>query len=153
MRKTRTKNPEYFRNKRTQYRDNNPHVVERIKKNIRKKRLNNPQWYLWDKAKRRALKSGIKFNIEISDVIIPERCPALGIPLRVLSGSDNSPTIDRVDNRFGYIKGNIAVISMRANTIKNCASIEELEKILSFCRLFSDDQVDEIKKLIAGAKK
>ena len=93
------------------------------------------------------------FNIEIEDVIIPEECPVLGIPLKVLSGSDNSPTLDRVDNRLGYIRGNVAVISHRANTIKNSASIEELEKVIKYCRLFTPEQIDDIMKIIKRAKK
>lgn len=37
----------------------------------------------------------------------------------------------RYDNTKGYVKGNIWVVSRRANTLKNNASIEELELLVS----------------------
>ena len=51
------------------------------------------------------------------------KCPALGIDL--LFGKDtaspNSPSIDRLIPELGYIKTNVAIISMRANRIKSDA--------------------------------
>jgi hypothetical protein len=41
----------------------------------------------------------------------------------------NSPTIDRIDPRLGYVPGNVHVVSHRANRIKNNATLEEFEKI------------------------
>ena len=38
--------------------------------------------------------------------------------------------IDRIDSSKGYVKGNVRVISKRANTLKNNATIEELELVL-----------------------
>jgi hypothetical protein len=84
-------------------------------------------------AKDRAKRKGFEFNIEKSDIDIPIICPILGIPifkemnLNRLSGpSGNSPSLDRIDNAKGYIKGNIQVISHRANTMKANASPQEL---------------------------
>lgn len=42
---------------------------------------------------------------------------------------ENSPSIDRLDNTKGYVKGNINIISWRANRIKSDATLDELEKI------------------------
>lgn len=71
----------------------------------------------------------------MQDLIIPEICPVLDIPIIISFGNgrtDNGPSVDRIDNNKGYIKDNIIVISWRANNIKSYASIEELEKNFKF---------------------
>ena len=86
----------------------------------------------WMAAKRRAEKFNLPFDIDPEDCIAPEICPALGIPLKVnedQSPSDNSPTLDRLDPLKGYVKGNVAVISNRANRIKNDGTVSEIRKI------------------------
>jgi hypothetical protein len=40
--------------------------------------------------------------------------------------------LDRIDNNEGYVKGNVAVISFRANTLKNNATAEELRAIADY---------------------
>jgi hypothetical protein len=79
-------------------------------------------------AKARAKKKEREFNLELSDITIPERCPVLGALLQY--NSDYAPSIDRIDSSKGYIKGNIRVISKRANVLKNNATIEELKAVL-----------------------
>jgi hypothetical protein len=80
-------------------------------------------------AKRRALDAGLPFNIELSDVVIPSHCPMLLIPIcrdnPVLM--DNSPTLDKIDNAKGYVKGNIRVISCKANRSKSDLTLEEMK--------------------------
>jgi hypothetical protein len=83
----------------------------------------------------RARRCELEFNITEAD--FPnwreqEDCPVLGIKLcwtnaEKLQGS--SPTIDRIDSIIGYVPGNVALISHRANTIKNRGTIEEHRKI------------------------
>lgn len=94
---------------------------------------NSPEIIMFRAAKARAKKRGLKFNIGISDIIIPERCPVLGIKLEFAIGrnhqEDFSPTLDRFDNNLGYIKGNVQVISSKANRIKTDATAEEVRKV------------------------
>lgn len=83
-------------------------------------------------AKRRAAIKNIEFDITVGDIKIPEYCPALGIklqPVRGITGSDCSPSLDRIDSSRGYTRDNIAVISYRANTLKNNSSPDELRAI------------------------
>ena len=42
---------------------------------------------------------------------------------------DNSASIDRFDTTAGYIKGNVWIISDKANRMKSNATIEEIKKI------------------------
>jgi hypothetical protein len=43
--------------------------------------------------------------------------------------TEGSPSIDRIDNNGGYTVDNIAVISWRANRLKNNATSDELRQI------------------------
>jgi len=101
---------------------------ERAKAYQKKIREGNPSRFLWSTAKRRAREQGLAFDIEPSDIVIPTRCPLLGVPLRRGQGVvlAESPTLDRRDPTLGYVKGNVWVISHRANSIKQDASLAEL---------------------------
>lgn len=98
---------------------------------IRANKASNIQSYLYKSAQARAKQRNIEFNIELEDVIVPERCPILGIEMSFHSNrkEDNSYSLDRIDPNKGYIKGNIWVISLRANRIKNDATVSELRMI------------------------
>lgn len=91
---------------------------------------NNPARQMFSRAKLRAKKDGREFSITLEDIVIPEYCPALGI--RLTWGEDTGKigpgnmTLDRVDNTKGYVKGNVQVISWRANAIKRDATLQEL---------------------------
>lgn len=71
-------------------------------------------------ARQRAKKSSIEFSIGHSDFDIPDVCPLRGVPFEVGKGqhTDDSPTLDRKDPRRGYVKGNVWVISHKANRLK-----------------------------------
>ena len=84
------------------------------------------------RARQRAKERGLEFNLELKDIHIPTHCPVLGIELAChkgrSGGNPNSPALDRIDNTKGYVKGNVMVISHRANMMKVDASPEELIK-------------------------
>jgi hypothetical protein len=82
-------------------------------------------------AKRRSL------NITIDDLSMPATCPVLGIPIvfgRGLNGraNPNNPSLDRFDNELGYVKGNVRVISLRANHLKSDATAAEIRAVLAY---------------------
>ncbi len=89
---------------------------------------NYPEKFLFTEARKRAKEKGLPFSIEVSDIVIPEHCPILGITLEKGEGPavDGSPSIDKIVPNLGYVKGNIQVISKKANIMKSNATKEEL---------------------------
>jgi hypothetical protein len=109
-RKYRADNPEYFARKRKE------HVAE------------NPEKYVVYEARKRAKKFGLECTITPEDVVIPEFCPILGMKLergKIDKNRDNTPSLDRIAPEVGYIPSNVAVMSFRANRIKNNGTAEE----------------------------
>ena len=101
-------------------------------------RVKNTPAYLYHTAKSRAKKEGLDFNIDKDDINIPETCPILGIPLFIRQGfkgnikNPNNPSLDRIDSSKGYVKGNVQVISWRANDLKKDGTLEEFKKLTEF---------------------
>jgi len=90
------------------------------------------------RIKYRAKKHNIPFNLTLDDIQIPDKCPVLNIPLATRNGHSgyfsDSPSIDRIIPKLGYVKGNIRIISNRANLLKNDATVAELELVLNDLR-------------------
>lgn len=86
-----------------------------------------PDWALWNRARKRARERGIQFQLSAAEIIIPQTCPALGIPLRLGDRrSPNSPSLDRIEPWRGYVSGNVRVISDRANRLKGARDLQQL---------------------------
>ena len=89
------------------------------------------------RAKQRAKKLNIPFDLKEEDVILPEMCPVFGFKLNFNFGSGgkfDSPSLDRIIPKKGYVKGNVIIISNKANSIKNNASYEEILKVGNWLR-------------------
>lgn len=95
-------------------------------------------------AKRTARKKSVPFDIDIDfirkmvgeNAQFASHCPIFKTRLEwSCRRSDtngplpNSPSIDRIDPAKGYVKGNVWIISNRANTIKSNATHEELKLV------------------------
>lgn len=107
---------------------------EKVRKYNRDRKHKSPErWLVWI-SRARAKKKDIEHTITDSDVIIPDVCPVLNIPIKPTDGSvsSSSPTLDRVDPSKGYVPGNVAVISHRANQIKSDSSIEDIRALLKY---------------------
>lgn len=91
-----------------------------------------------EQARYRAKRDGVPCTITVDDFDIPLMCPVLGIRLAVAEGTNTrrsaSPSLDRYVPADGYIPGGVEVISNRANTIKNDATLEELEAVTAYAR-------------------
>jgi hypothetical protein len=125
---------EYMR----QWRLDNPDKMQSYRKvfnEYRKKwqkewTMKNPERTILRKTKVKAKRYHQEFNLTREDIIIPEYCPYLGIKLEIqnrVSNLDSLASIDRIDNSKGYIKGNIQIISYKANRCKNNLTLPELK--------------------------
>jgi len=87
------------------------------------------------RVKERVRTQNLPFNLELSDIIIPKYCPIFNIPLFTSDKvGPNTPSIDRVLNNLGYVKGNIRIISMKANSMKGAMTIDECETLLRYMK-------------------
>jgi len=133
------------------YRLNHREAIRRKKKNFKRGRIlktclernqlerfmHHRKRLLIQKRRIEARKKGIEFTINPDDLIWPTNCPALGLEIDYITRGKllpNMPSIDRIDPKKGYVPGNVAVISFRANTIKNNATPEELESVARYIR-------------------
>lgn len=135
--KARAADPEKFRAAyRRHYAKHRDKRIEQTKQWVKK----NPGCYLFYNAKRRASALGLPFDLKLADIVIPDICPVLGIPIvkenaaRKGFSEPGLPSIDRLIPPKGYVRNNIRIISMRANIIKGNATLEELEMVAAYVR-------------------
>jgi len=100
-------------------------------------RVKNPKKYLLSRARGRAKIEGTPFTITDADFEMPEYCPVFKhLKLEFSNGRgtrpDTIPTLDKIVPALGYVPGNVAVISMRANRLKSDATAQELQIILDW---------------------
>jgi len=103
----------------------------RINKRDRDAHRNDPRKLLLKEAKKRARNNNLEFDIELDDIKIPKICPLSGLKIEVGNGKlhASSPTLDRINNKKGYTKENILVLSHIGNTTKGALSLKQLGDI------------------------
>lgn len=98
----------------------------------------NPRKQLLKRAQYRSKQKDLAFDLSLEDIPeIPTYCPVLGIKMNINKGSGLHPSsvsLNRLDPSKGYIKGNIEIISQRANHLLSNATTEELELVLEHAR-------------------
>lgn len=115
------------------YRERNPSYAADMSAQWRRE---FPERRLLAGARWRAKNAELPFDLTEADIVIPALCPVLNIPLVSQKGRagpcDSSPSLDRLVPELGYVKGNVLVISQRANRAKSNLSLEELEAVASW---------------------
>lgn len=141
-RKNKINNEYYHRNKerllpkikeqqKLFYHQNREMLRERTKKSIEK----NYERQIYRSCKRRSLHGNLDFDLELTDIVIPEKCPYLQCVLTRTQGQgrlDTNASVDRIDPTKGYTKDNIQIISNQANRMKNNATQEQLFNFASY---------------------
>lgn len=93
--------------------------------------------HLFKSLKNRAKANGIPFNLEYEDIQWPEKCPVFDVVLQydtIDKAQNDSASFDKVIPELGYIKGNVRIISHRANWLKQDSTIQQLEKIIRYMK-------------------
>ena len=96
-------------------------------------RKDNPEKRMLQAARDRAKRFGLDIDIELEDIVIPSICPILKVPLE--RNTSYAPSLDKIDPAKGYTKGNVQVISMKANLMKQDATPEELRRFAKWVNL------------------
>ena len=111
--------------------------------NARKSKQVGDNQHLQDMQKAaagRAKKHNVPCTLKVKDLrdIITKECPILGIKFELnkegqkwgkgkgKNNWQNSPSLDRIVPEKGYVKDNIIIVSLMANSIKNQATPEQI---------------------------
>lgn len=129
----RKENPDICKAEDKKYRDKNRLNIRKTNSRYKKRTRLLSMFF---NAKQRARKRGLPFDIEYEDLVVPEFCPILGIRIEHHDNKlrGNSPSIDRIIPELGYVKGNIRIISHRANGCKSNLSVDILERLLAYIK-------------------
>lgn len=101
-------------------------------------RRQNRVAYLVSRARLRASKAGRVFNIVADELERPTHCPILGIEIDYANEAgkvyaENGPSLDRVNNDLGYERGNVRIISRRANMLKSRFDAATFRRMADYC--------------------
>jgi hypothetical protein len=131
--------------------ENNPRNIKRLRE--RGVYLSSrDDWYvrastILSNARKNNIPFGFKDSLEFTiylKSIAPEVCPVFGVPLttgkRVLH--DWSPSVDKIDKKKGYVRGNIQIISYLANAMKRDASPERLNQFAKWVLSKTDGRME-----------
>ena len=144
MRAVKKKDPDKFKEydkkyNKKYYEENKERLKEKNKEYTR----NNRHRIMLSGARKRSKDKSLPFDLELSDIVIPEFCPILGIRLEGGAGSASacSPSLDRIVPEKGYTKGNVQVISLKANLIKSDATADEIMAVAKYFKEQEDDSI------------
>ena len=97
--------------------------------------------HLLESAQRRAKRDNLPFDLTIEwlRAMVISHCPITLQPLdwtkeQVIDGKagPNSPSIDKIIPKLGYVQSNCAIISYRGNMIKSNGTIDEHRRVVQY---------------------
>lgn len=109
---------------------------ENYKLKLHKPIMNRNINIIYNGAKYRSKKLHIDFDLDIDYLLsiypITNKCPLLNIMMIPSNHiiSDCSPSLDRMNPKKGYVKGNVWFISHKANRIKSNLTLREMKTLL-----------------------
>jgi hypothetical protein len=136
MREYRRKDPNKFKEaKREEYQRTQQERIE-----YRQQRHAQKPWTtMASTSKRRARDEGVPYNISADYIesIWPadNLCPVFGVEFTISKKGqtrDQSASLDRIVPELGYTTGNVIVVSLKANRMKNNGTVEDLGRVFNF---------------------
>ena len=107
--------------------------------------------YLVMQAKIRAEKLGRNFDDGCAAHLIaepPANCACCGSTLNYARGQGKNrgdvPSIDRVNNRLGYVHGNVAIVCRDCNTRKRDHTLESLQQVAAYIEAYAGKQIKAV---------
>jgi hypothetical protein len=105
---------------------------------LKRDRAENPRRAIYHRARQNAKIWNREFNLTVEDIPeIPEFCPVFPwIKISHVTGegrtskNPSEPSIDRIDPSKGYVKGNVRIISWRANEVRGNGTLREFEALV-----------------------
>lgn len=98
-------------------------------------------------AKLRCAKRGIDFDLKLSDIGEPTHCAATGIEFDLSSsfrsGNIFVPSLDRIDPKLGYVRGNVRVVCHGYNLAKHTGTDANVVKLARAIVAMADKEPDE----------
>jgi len=92
-------------------------------------------------------KNGVEFTVGWGDIHWPTHCPVLGLELDYFcDGEDRDKwaSFDRIDCTKGYVPGNVGILSMKANRIKDQGTAEQHRKIADYIDSFTNNHTHKV---------
>ena len=118
------------------YRGDSNFVYDSIDKPTKKEYIQ----YLLQSARQRANANGLEFDLVYEDLLpLPKHCRYLNYPLeyfinRLTKRKSNTASLDRIDNSFGYVPGNVQIISWKANNLKRQKTEQDFVAFIDMLR-------------------
>lgn len=124
------------------YSEKNPDVGAAANKRYRERHKHTLQYRqraCVNKSRQRAKQKGWVHDLDLEYIQsiwpVDNKCPVFGTEFTYGNDSlDTNASIDRIDSSLGYVKGNVSIVSWRANNLKSDASLSELEAVISYMK-------------------
>lgn len=92
------------------------------------------------KARAQSLKVPFDLTPEYLETLWTGMCPVLNVPISLLEQRDNehAAELDRFIPDKGYVVGNVAFLSRRANRLKNNVTTKELQLLIDWMKKYEN---------------
>jgi hypothetical protein len=83
------------------------------------------------------------------------RCPVLGVDMEFGEGSkaagiDNSPSLDRINPKIGYVKGNVQWLSYKVNRMKSDQTLEKVIKLGNWAERIQREGIESAREYLGN---